>query len=179
MQDGITIIHWLAAATFPLAVAYAAVSDFRTLEIPNWTSLAVAASFLPAALIGGAGYPVIAMHYGIGFALLAGGAFLFARGLIGGGDVKLLAAAGVWMGFNDLAAYLALVALIGGGLALAVLILRRFSGRPGFLETLPWIGREMTGDEGVPYGVAIGLAAILLFSRSAVLPRPLAEFLAY
>ena len=108
-------LQWLVAASYPLAVAYAVVSDIRRLEIPNWTCITIALAFLPAALFRDIDYSVIAGHYGIGCLLFIAGMILFARNLAGGGDMKLLAAAGVWIGWADLPAYLALLALLGGG----------------------------------------------------------------
>ena len=160
----------MVVVSFPLTVLYAVVSDFRALQIPNWAPISIAATFLPAALLGEIGLATIAVHYGIGVALLAAGTLLFTRGIVGGGDVKLLAAIAVWIGWDDLAPYLFLVALIGGALALAVMAVRRISRMPSLLDSLPWLGRDPANTRVVPYGVAIGLAAILLFSRLAVVP---------
>ena len=153
------------------------VSDVRSLKIPNWASIAIAATFLPAALLGGIGLATIVLHYGIGAALLAAGMFLFIQGIVGGGDVKLLAAIAVWIGWDDLGLYLFLVALIGGALALVVMVTRRISWKPSLLDSVPWLGRGPATTQVVPYGVAIGLAAILLFSRLAVVPRAWTAFL--
>ena len=171
----LAIAQWTVVVLFPLTVLYAVVSDVRSLKIPNWAAICIAATFLPAALLGGLDLATIAIHYGIGAALLAAGMFLFIRGIVGGGDVKLLAAIAVWIGWDDLGLYLFLVALIGG--ALALVVIRRFSRNPSFLDSLPWLGRDPATTRVVPYGVAIGLAAILLFSRLAVVPHAWAAFL--
>ena len=86
MDKALTIAQWSMAASFPLTMAYMAICDFRTLHIPNWASVFVAAAFLPAALLGGMDPAALAQHYGVGRALMIGGAILFTRGLIGGGD---------------------------------------------------------------------------------------------
>ena len=165
MDTTLTITRWLVAASFPLTMAYMALSDFRTLHIPNWASVFVAAAFLPAALLGGMETAALAKHYGVGFALMIGGALLFARGLIGGGDVKMLAAGGVWFGAGGVVPYLILVALLGGAVGLAVLVMRKLPGpKPAWLEGN---GAE---DRAVPYGVAIGLAAVILYSRNPLPP---------
>ena len=173
----LAIARWMLVVSFPLTVLYAVVSDVRSLKIPNWASIGIAVTFLPAALLGGMDLATIAIHYGIGAVLLAVGMFLFIRGIVGGGDVKLLAAITVWIGWDDLGLYLFLVALIGGALALVVMAIGRISRLPSFLDSVPWLGRDPASAQGVPYGVAIGLAAILLFSRLAVVPRAWAAFL--
>ena len=172
LQIVLTFTQGVVVASFPLLMAYAVVSDFRYFQIPNWPSVIVAIAFLPAALLGGVDFLAAAVHYGTGLALFAGGAILFARGLIGGGDVKLLAAAGVWIGWADIAPYLLLVALFGGAVALIVLCLRRLADRLPSLARAPWLRQHLVKEQGIPYGVAIGLAAIFMFFRSAVVPRP-------
>lgn len=165
MDKALTIAQWLVAASFPLTMAYMAISDFRTLQIPNWASVFVAAAFLPAALLGGMEPAALAKHYGVGFALMIGGALLFARGLIGGGDAKMLAAGGVWFGAGGLVPYLILVALLGGAVGLAVLVMRKLPApKPA------WLDGNWAEGRAAPYGVAIGLAAVILFSRNPLPP---------
>ena len=160
-----TTVHWIVAAVYPLALVWAVVSDVRHLIIPNWTCIAIAAAFLPAALFQGLDYADIAWHYGAGMALILAGMILFARHLIGGGDLKLLAAAGVWIGWSGLLPYLFLVTLGGGALAMVILTARKFKRK------IPLISHEDgAGAHPVPYGVAIGVAAIIMFSKNPALP---------
>ena len=165
MDKVLTIAQWLVAASFPLTMAYMAISDFRTLHIPNWASVFVAAAFLSAALLGRMEPAALAAHYGVGLALLIGGALLFARGLIGGGDAKMLAAGGVWFGTGGLAPYLILVTLLGGALGIAVLVMRKLP-----VPKPAWLDGNGAQSRAVPYGVAIGLAAVILYSRNPLLP---------
>ncbi len=144
-------------------MAYAIISDFRYFVIPNWLSVLVAIAFLPAALLGGADFFTLAIHYGTGLGLFAGGAILFALGLVGGGDVKLLAAAGVWIGWAEIAPYLLFVALLGGALVLIVLCLRRIASKLPSLAQAPWLSQHLVKEQGIPYGVTIGVAAIFMF----------------
>src|SRR5215212_178927 len=85
---------WLAWLLAALLVA-AAAEDAVRLRISNMTCLAV----LAAALVGMAvsGFEISVWQNVLVFAaLLAGGTFLFGRGMFGGGDVKLMAALGLW-----------------------------------------------------------------------------------
>ncbi len=162
LDNLLAILQLPLLAFLPLAMAYAVFCDFRTLHIPNWISVALALAFLPAALIGGIGLSTIAAHYGTAFLIFIAAAIFFVRGFLGGGDVKLLTAAVVWFGWDELAVYLLVTALIGGALALIVLFLRNFPAAP-FLGSLPGLQNCLAGGKEIPYGVAIGLAAIILF----------------
>ena len=50
----------------------------------------------------------------------------FAFGWIGGGDAKLVAATTLWVGFGLMLPYLIYAALLGGGLTLLILAVRRY-----------------------------------------------------
>lgn len=75
----------------------AACIDWRSRRIPNWLTLSLAttgfvSTLLPGALLS----PSQALiGFGAGFVIPF---VLFALGALGGGDVKLLAAVGAWMG---------------------------------------------------------------------------------
>jgi prepilin peptidase CpaA len=82
---------------------------------------------------------------------------MFSRGLVGGGDVKLLAAATLWAGAGMTPALIALTALLGGALALLQLAsigLRAMLGPPAAVPGGP------ARAAPVPYGVAIAGAAL-------------------
>ena len=170
MSGALGALHWLVAGGALAAVVVAVVSDARRLIIPNWTSAATAALFVPAALIAGLPPTTIAVHLGIGLALLALGAALFAGGLLGGGDVKLLAATGTWIGLPEIGPFLFWVALLGGGLALVVAAAGRSSGRLAALRRIPWLAPEGGRRQALPYGIAIGLAWIYFFPGNSAVP---------
>jgi len=164
------VVHAIAIAVYPLAVAWAVVTDVRQLFIPNAACAVIAAAFLPAALLNGLDAAAIAWHYGVGAALLAAGIAAFARRLAGGGDVKLLAAVAVWIGGDDILAYLVVMALLGGALALVVLIAARLKRTRPALGRIAWLGDGTLRGQPIPYGAAIGVAAILMLPRSPALP---------
>ena len=60
-------------------------------------------------------------------------------GIMGGGDLKLLAAASIWTGWDGLLGFLFLVAMLGGVLALIIFAAHRLRGRFGVLERIKWI----------------------------------------
>ena len=110
----------LAAAL--LASALAAFTDLRSHRIPNAIPLALAAlGFLLTALADPIGiFAFVAIAIGV---LLAGTA-LHARGLLGGGDVKLFAAVAATLGPHDLPLLAAATLVAGGVLGLAFAALR-------------------------------------------------------
>lgn len=153
-------LNLLLAALFPLCMAYAMYSDLGQMKIPNWASITPSLAYFPTALLADQSLLDIGLHYTAGFAVFAAAAALFAMGAMGGGDVKLLGAAAVWTGWDLLLPYLFLVAIFGGVLSIGALMLRRRYFAFLF-RWLPWTNPETA--PGVPYGVAIGSAAIILF----------------
>lgn len=145
-------------------MALAAYRDLVDYRLPNWIPVALGCAFLAAAV--GAGWPIsdILIHLGVGLGVLVVAATLFFLGLFGGGDAKLLAAGTLWIGWKGLAAYLLLVAIIGGGLALLVLLARNI-GLPARWKTRTWVARLLAPEGKIPYGVAIAVASLLLFGE--------------
>lgn len=157
---------YLLLLLFPMAMAYAAASDLLTLTIPNRISLALIAAFLALAPFAGMTWSVFFQHLGTGGAVLAGGIALFALGLFGGGDAKLLAAAGLWLGPDHMMPFMFNVVVLGGVLSVIILGYRQLvpasvSGR------LPaWAERLRNPATGIPYGIAIAGAALMVYPKT-------------
>lgn len=157
---------------FPAMLAVAAVSDVARYEIPNWVSVVLACGYFLVALLNGAGITQIGLHLAAGAVVFAVGAVLFYFRAFGGGDVKLLAASAIWVGWHDLFPYLIVVALAGGVVTLLLLGIRwvnKIAGNVNDPLTADagsmWLSRLLSFERGVPYGVAIGLAGLLVFSN--------------
>src|SRR5690242_13454132 len=88
---------WLTYLPLLSLLIWAAIEDLKSRRIPNWLTFALAlggvASSLMFARPIGLGDAMLGML--VGFALPF---VLFSLGALGGGDVKLLAALGVWLG---------------------------------------------------------------------------------
>lgn len=138
----------------------AAYYDCRWRRIPNWLTYPAAAVAIVARLaLGG---PVVAAQGAVGLAsALVIMAVLFAGGIMGGGDVKLAAALGGWIGWQAIPRALFYMALLGAGLSLVMVAATRRArsmGGAGDDEEVPRVERRrMT----VPYGVAIAGGAVL------------------
>jgi len=89
----------------------------------------------------------------------------FSRGWIGGGDAKLAAATALWLGFGHLADYVVYASLLGGGLTL-LLIQFRALPMPRLLVGREWAERLHKKDGGVPYGIALAAAALLVYPQT-------------
>lgn len=150
---------------FPLLMAFAACSDLFTMRISNTLVLAVVAGFAIVAIMVGLPLPVIGMHLAAGALVLAVTFTMFALGWIGGGDAKLTAAIALWMGFELLLPYLLYASVFGGALTLLLLVGRRYALPAPFLG-VGWLVRLHHPKTGVPYGIALALAAMLVYPQT-------------
>jgi prepilin peptidase CpaA len=159
------VIAFFVTTLFPLLLIVAGTGDALSMRIPNRLNLLIAVSFFPMAVAAGMPIPMMGLHIAAGFALLAAGYLLFAFGLFGGGDAKLLAAAGLWLGYPASANFIVLSALAGGGLAIAVgawsLIKLDSEIRDGFLSR-----RLAFLKPDLPYGIALAVGGLIAFSQS-------------
>ena len=149
-----------------------AISDVRKARIPNWLTYSslITALVLRAGLMGWSGFKSGALGM-----LAAGGIFLilFVLGAMGGGDMKLMAAIGAWVGSAYVVTILLVAAMAGGVLALVQIIfgrrgwqtlrnlleLLRFRLTSG-LQPHPVLNVREAGSDRVPYGLAIALATV-------------------
>ena len=123
---------------FPALMAFAASSDLFTMTISNRLSLALAGGFFLLALITGMSLAALGMHLAAAALVLAIAFIFFARGWIGGGDAKLVAATALWFGFAHLLDYLLYASLFGGALTLLLLQFRTLA-LPNVLARQQWI----------------------------------------
>lgn len=147
--------QWLAAL-FALLLVAAAAEDAARLRISNWTCGPILAGALVAIAIAG---PEIGLWQNVVVfgTLLALGTLLFAGGKMGGGDVKLLATAGLWFDMSGGFRMLIWVLLAGGVLALLILAARTFIG---WSDRVRARVRVLAPGSGIPYGVAIAAGAL-------------------
>jgi prepilin peptidase CpaA len=150
---------------FPALIAFAASSDLLTMTISNRISLALAAGFLVLALLSGTSLAIIGMHLAAAAVVLTIGFTCFAFGWIGGGDAKLAAAIALWFGFDYLLEYLVYASLFGGALTM-ILIQFRLLPLPALLARQQWILRLHEKGGGVPYGIALAAAALVIYPKT-------------
>jgi prepilin peptidase CpaA len=109
----------------------------------------------------------IGLHLFAGLIGLLLGMGMFAVGWVGGGDAKLFAAILLWLGWDALYDYVILACVLGGALTLGLIVLRRIP-LPLMFVKLPWFARLANPASGVPYGVALALAALHVLPHTDV-----------
>lgn len=160
------MLEYAILLLFPAAMVFGGMMDLFTLTIPNRVSILLVATFFLAALVTGMPWSVLGMHLATGLVVFLIGFGLFAGGYVGGGDAKLLAAAALWLGYGPLPTYFMGVALAGGALALVILLYRAIIPPP-FLLRQPWAVRLHNKTTGIPYGIALAVAALWIFPTTA------------
>jgi len=129
----------------------AAVTDIRSRIISNRLNAAIALLAVPWWFaIGLGGYDIL-FQLGLAAAVLVVFAICFALGMMGGGDVKLLAALGLWLPLTKMLIMLEIMALGGGLLTIGMVIAHKLRKAPGKPE--------------IPYGVAIVAAGLLIVAN--------------
>ena len=110
---------------FAVLLLLAAWQDWRTMQIADGISLGIAALFIPWALTGVAAGTFSLLDLALALACAAGmfglGTLAFAAGAMGGGDVKLAAAASLFAGPGLMVDFVTVTALVGGLLGVAIL----------------------------------------------------------
>ncbi|QQR69064.1 MAG: prepilin peptidase [Alphaproteobacteria bacterium] len=160
-----------------VVVLAAAIEDVRHFRIPNAYCLALVLLFPLYVLVS----PVpMEWWWNLAFAaaLFAFGALAYRTGKFGGGDAKMLAAAGIWAGPSDIVAYLIITALAGGVVAMALVCMTvartlwfpsaKTDAEPDKMEGKPELTPDFTFKTRIPYGVAIAAGASTVLAGLAL-----------
>ena len=155
------LVHWIATVGLVILMIWVIVSDTVRYLIPNSLNLAIIILFIAATFF--LPIPVIPSVSAAALMLLVGLA-LFALGLMGGGDVKLLVALTLWTGWTmQTVQFLVMTAVMGGLLVIVILFLRILIPpilfRSNSTRNIP---RLLRRKEAVPYGIAIAAAFLFL-----------------
>ncbi len=159
------LIEVIRLTLFPVVLAFAAFSDLFTMTIANRVSLILVAGFFILAILTGMSVHDILSHAGAGAAVLVVAFICFTQGWIGGGDAKLAAATVLWLGLGHLADYLVYASLLGGALTLGLIQFRSMP-MPQMLLGQAWAERLHQKDAGVPYGIALAIAALVVYPQT-------------
>lgn len=155
----------LIVTIFPAAMALAAATDLLTMTVPNRIALLLVAGFAVLAPLVGLGWAEAGLHVALAAVALIVTFAMFSFGWIGGGDAKLFAATCLWLGPALILPYAVYAALIGGALTLLILALRSVP-LPAALNSQGWLVRLHSAKEGVPYGIALAAAGLLVYPKS-------------
>jgi prepilin peptidase CpaA len=151
----------IATLGFGALLFAASCFDVLRLRIPNAIPLALVALFALQVLVGRDPQAPLdhLLAMGLALAILLP---LFAFDMLGGGDVKLLAAVALWLGMHKLWALLILVGIVGGIFALFWLAMRWLLRTALHERKLP---RSLQARAPLPFALPIMLVALLLFER--------------
>lgn len=145
--------------------------DVRARRIPNWLTGTLALSAIVMHSFGG--LRALAVSLAVMAVLTVGGTLVYARGGIGGGDIKLAIAASGVLSYPLCVPFLLYTAIGGGLLALCYIAMRTrlkvafervvltLSGSPGV---------RVDRSETLPYAVAFAFGAILVALSQSVAP---------
>jgi prepilin peptidase CpaA len=159
---GLLLVLLIASALF----------DITTYTIPNILTgamLLLFGLFLSVMALAGHGlsWNMIVPHLTAGGVGLIIGMVMFALHWIGGGDAKLFAMACLWLGWDFMFDYALIASILGGALTLGLLMLRQIP-LPAFMVGQPWLVRLTDPKSGVPYGVALAIAALTILPNTEI-----------
>jgi prepilin peptidase CpaA len=139
---------WLVIVLM-LTLAAAAIEDAARLRISNLTCGVVFVTALVAMALHGFSLSLW-QNAVVCIAILVLGLPAFAAGWFGGGDVKLLAALGLWLNLQAALSLIAAVFIAGGVVALLFIAVRLAR-------------RDRRKNGRIPYGLAIAVGAVATF----------------
>ena len=147
-----------------LLLVSAGIEDARTREIADRKNAAIARR-APVwwGVSGQAPWPDIALQVAIAIGVFLLFAQAFRIGMMGGGDVKMIAAIALWLPWQALMRMLLVMSIAGGAVTLVMLVDQRLRRARG--------GGEAEPIE-VPYGVAIAIAGLLSLREPLFNPFP-------
>ena len=152
---------------FPFILVVAAFLDLFAMKIPNKLNIALVIAYACFAYILKLPLEDVAMSLALSLGILAFGFGLFALGVMGGGDVKFMAAIALWFGFSiEALEFVFMTSIYGGLLTIAILLLRRVPYLPSFMHGQEWLLKLHDNKIGVPYGIAIAVAAIQIYPNT-------------
>jgi prepilin peptidase CpaA len=153
---------FIAGLSFGFTVIWAGMMDLLTMRIRNELVLFLIGVYAALAPLAGWTVGEIGMSTAAAAGVLVCTFICFGFGWIGGGDAKLASVVVLWLGAEHTMSYLIWAALCGGALTLALLQFRAIA-LPGYCLRIPWIMRLHDNRVGIPYGVALAAAALVVF----------------
>ncbi|MET0375955.1 MAG: prepilin peptidase [Rhizorhabdus sp.] len=130
----------------------AAWTDIKTRTISNELNATIALLAIGFWWVAGESlWPDVSLRIAVALGLFAIFALLFVLKMMGGGDVKMIAALALWLPFNALMVMLTVMALAGGVITVALLIRARW--------------RPNAARPEVPYGVAIAIGGLWVIAN--------------
>jgi len=141
----------------------AGVCDYFTLKIPNWLNITIAVAVIPFVILAEMPIEVFAWHVVAGILTFIIAYIMFAFGLFGGGDAKMLAACALWIGWDGMFNFSVYIVIAGGLLGLALTAWKWLATKQDS-EGFAWARGFITEKQlQLPYGIAIAASGIIVF----------------
>ena len=158
-----------AFVLFAALLLAAAVQDMLTNRISNLIVLGLLVSGFATAFVIGIDIDLL-QNIGILVAILILGTALFSAGILGGGDVKLIAASAFWFAASDVPRLLIAIVLAGAALLLVWLPVKmlRNRGKDDGTEKVPLMKQKT-----LPYGIAIAAGSLIVGYQIHTAPPPM------
>jgi len=165
--QGVWLVGPLAALLIVSAI------DLRSRRIPNlWVGLLFLGGLTHAALQGAAGAVAALAGAALGFSLLV---WQYSKGLMGAGDLKLLAAIGTWTGPLGAVVVFLVASVLGGIFSLVALASLGQAEKKAVGQnvlglvlargaSVPQV-TELSRARGIPFGVSLSAAAAFFLLR--------------
>ncbi|MFO1034052.1 MAG: prepilin peptidase [Hyphomicrobiales bacterium] len=164
------MLHTIGQSLLPVLMIMAALTDLSSFRIPNWITGLIALLFFPMALATHMPLETFGWHLLAGAVLFVAGFILFSVGLFGGGDAKLMAAAGLWFGTSESLPFMVMTVMAGGALAIAValwsLIMTVAEMQGTDFEGNAILRAARKVRPKLPYGFAFAIGGILAYPHS-------------
>lgn len=164
---GIISLENISIALFVFIVCAAIANDVRALKIQNCYSISLAVLYPAYVLSAGCSIDWLG-SLAVATIVFVVGVALFTFRLVGGGDVKLIAALSLWAGPGAVLPFLVVTTLVGGALAILMLTPTRYV----LAAMLESAGADCLRDRllgpSIPYaipiaaGAAVAIAPVLL-----------------
>lgn len=164
------LISHIFSILLTLCMGWVVVSDARHYIIPNWLNTLILTLFVAAVLLLPLAPLAPVPALGAASAVLAVGLLLFGLGLMGGGDVKLLAVLSLWTGWGMTTLHFIFLTAVCGGVLVVLVLAARALLAPLWFKLRPQAGlpRLLTRGEPVPYGIAIAAAFLWLLVQGRI-----------
>ena len=184
------ILDWMSVGSVAFVVTIAtamvaAVFDFRRFRVPNALTIPLGLSGMGFHAIAGEGLEYSLLGVAVGFGVLA---VFFVMGVMGAGDVKLLAAVGAWIGGTNTLYVFCVAGVLAGFYSLAAIVAQgRWRQIPAILRVtfvqLLTLGRHIARSESVsvaaerpdrschvmPFAVMIAIGVVAVAATAATL----------
>ncbi|MGR3593974.1 MAG: A24 family peptidase [Limimaricola soesokkakensis] len=147
---------------YPAIMVLAGLGDLKTMKIPNRLVMLLLGGYIVLVPLSGLALQEIALSAATAIVVFLAGFGAFACRWMGGGDVKLMAVTALWLGAPLVPSFVIYMALIGALLTGAFLVFRACPLPAGW-RGRDWISRLHNRETGIPYGLAIAVAGIVVF----------------